>query len=100
MLDVLELLISWGATTLLSFVVLGFDERRLPPDRLERAWPVASKRNAVVVFGGIAILIHFVRTRRSAVGLLLGFASTFLVSVAAGLVTEGALEAARALGAR
>lgn len=60
---VLELVISWGTTTALLFAVLNRDLRRLAPDRLERAWPVSTKRFAVVMFGPLAALVHFARTR-------------------------------------
>jgi len=48
------------------------DLSRLTGDRLARAWPDASLWSAVVVFGPLCVPVHFIRTRRSWLGLALG----------------------------
>ena len=48
------------------------DLRRRPPEQLERAWNDASFWAAIVAFGPLCIPIHFIKTRRSLWGLLLG----------------------------
>jgi hypothetical protein len=65
------------------------DERRLPPPLLDRAWNTASFWSAVVAFGPLCIPVHFVRTRRSVLGLLLGIA--WAAAAIAGMVAIGAL---------
>lgn len=47
------------------------DVARLAGEQLSRAWPDASLWSAVVVFGPISVPIHFLRTRRSWLGLAL-----------------------------
>jgi hypothetical protein len=49
-------------------------ERRAVDEQLSRAWPDASVWSAVVVFGPISVPIHFLRTRRSWLGVLLALA--------------------------
>ncbi|HEY4159733.1 MAG TPA: hypothetical protein VGM29_16595, partial [Polyangiaceae bacterium] len=56
----------------LPYLVVRFDEARLSPERLARAWNPASFWVAIVVFGPFSIPVHFVRTRRSLLGLALG----------------------------
>lgn len=64
MAEVLDLLLSWIATTVACFYVVMRDERRLPPELLERAWPSASRAAAIVAFWQIAVWVHFWKTRR------------------------------------
>jgi hypothetical protein len=74
----IELVLSWAVTTTLLFVVVVTDERRLPPERLARAWPATSRDAAIVAFGILALPIHFMRTRghfgglRGVLGILKG----------------------------
>ena len=49
------------------------DVRKLSEERLARAWPDASLWSAVVVFGPLCLPVHFIKTRRSWSGVLLGF---------------------------
>ncbi len=58
-----ELLLSWVVTTALLFVLVIADERRMSEERLERAWPPASRDAAVVALGILALPFHFARTR-------------------------------------
>ncbi len=58
----------------MTWWVLRHDMRRLGPEQTGRAWNDASFWVAVVVFNPICIPIHFIRTRRSLGGLVLGLA--------------------------
>jgi len=66
-----------GLHTSMSVWVIDRDMRRLPPKMLERAYSVTSF--AAAIFAGyqfgvpqIAVLVHFIRTRRSFAGVLVG----------------------------
>lgn len=48
------------------------DLRQLNGEPLMRAWPDASLWAAVVVFGPLCLPVHFIKTRRSWLGLALG----------------------------
>jgi hypothetical protein len=50
------------------------DLARLQGERLARSWPDASVWAAVVAFGPLCVPVHFIRTRRSLVGIALGLA--------------------------
>lgn len=50
------------------------DLARLTGEALARAWPDTSLWAAVVAFGPLCVPVHFIRTRRSALGVLLGVA--------------------------
>lgn len=54
--------------------VIKKDLARLAPLPLSRAWNDASLWSAIVAFGPISLVVHFTRTRRSLLGLLLGLA--------------------------
>jgi hypothetical protein len=54
------------------------DVRRLDGERLARSWPDASLWAAVVVFGPLCVPVHFIRTRRSWLGI--GLAVAWLVA--------------------
>jgi len=72
--NVLDLVLDLVLGVLLTAWVIRRDMRRLPPDRYARSWNVASFWSAVVAFGPLSIPVHFARTRRSVLGLLLGCA--------------------------
>ncbi len=74
MREVAELLLSWIATTWACFAILRIDERRSTRIQRERAWPDSTRLSAVVVFGALALPVHFGRTRRTFLGVLLGLA--------------------------
>jgi hypothetical protein len=80
MRDVAEILVPWAIVTLALFAFLDWDESRMTPERLERAWPPATRTLAVVYFGtlGVPVLLHFWRTRRSILGVLVGIAGSVL----------------------
>lgn len=71
----------------LSWWVVRRDLRRLEPPELDRAWPAASFWSAVVVFAPLCIFVHFVKTRRSLKGVLLGVAWTGAVMVTVDVVS-------------
>ena len=75
---VVELVLSVSATAW----VVRRDMRSLDAARLARGWNGASFWSAVVVFAPLCILVHFVRTRRSFSGALLGLFWVALVLVA------------------
>lgn len=95
-----EALLAWLLTTLLSFAVVLFDERRASRARLARAWPRASRDMALVVFGALALPFHFARTRgefftraperhlRWWVGFGLGLLLALVIGEIAGLALE------------
>ena len=76
-LELVQVVASWAVTLPAVATVIAYDERRLGPDLLERAWPPQSRDAAI--FGlwnlgvhPLCVLIHFARTRRTVVGTLLG----------------------------
>ena len=97
--QVVELVVSWVVTTILSFAVVLVDERRLAPERLERAWPTASRNWHVVYFGVLSLPFHFAKTRgswsgvreafRRVAGFLLGLLVAFVVALASGFIVMG-----------
>ena len=95
MTDVIELVVSAALQIYLTFLVIRRDERRLPGTAAARSFPPATFWAAVVVFGPMSIPIHFVRTRRSWAGLMLGllwFAATLGLIALAGLGLQIVLE--------
>lgn len=92
MLEVVDLLLSWIATTAACFYVVMRDERRLPPELLERAWPSSSRAAAIIAFGQIAVWVHFWKTRRYGIrGFLLGLlwmVGTSLPALAIGFLLD------------
>lgn len=72
MLDVVAVVLQLALGIALPAWLLRVDEHRLSPRMLARAWPKASFWSAVVAFGPLCLPVHFVRTRRSVTGLLLG----------------------------
>ncbi len=97
--QVLELLVSWAVTTALTFAVVLFDERRLDEERLERAWPIASRALYIVYLGVLSLPFHFAKTRGHCksgrgilgivAGLLLGVVAGIAVAIASGLIVTG-----------
>jgi hypothetical protein len=79
MLEVTEIVVYAALTTWMFFAILRDDESRLPPEQLARGWTMTSKL-AVVGCGllgvsllfHLAMIVHFWRTRRSALGVALG----------------------------
>jgi len=76
-LELYEILAAWSVTLPAVVTIIVRDERRLTGKELDRAWPPQSRDAAI--FGlcmmgvlPLCVLIHFVRTRRSLRGVLLG----------------------------
>lgn len=75
-LEILDVALQMLTGALGTWLVVRWDESRLDPERLERAWPASTRLAAAVAFGPLAVPVHFWRTRRSVLGTLLGFAWT------------------------
>jgi hypothetical protein len=97
--EVLILLASFAVVVTGCVLVVRWDERRLDEERLERAWPPASRDNALIglsllgapLVGLFAVWFHFFRTRSRAMwppwrwsptGFLLGLAAVLVVMIA------------------
>ncbi|HEY5959903.1 MAG TPA: hypothetical protein VIV60_25285 [Polyangiaceae bacterium] len=72
MSDVIELVVSATLQIVMTCWVIRRDDRQLTGPSAARGFPPATFWIAVVVFGPLSIPIHFIRTRRSWVGLGLG----------------------------
>lgn len=72
MREALVLLVSLFASIGVTAFILYFDIGRLGPREQARAWPVSSLWAAVGWFSPLCLVIHFIRTRRSLRGVLLG----------------------------
>jgi len=72
MRDVIEVLVAWTVTNAVTLAFLRWDERHLPLEEREHAWPDVSRLSAVVGIAlGVSPLhlfvvlpVHFWRTRR------------------------------------
>jgi hypothetical protein len=71
MREVLVFSVQLAATIGVSAWVVRRDVRRLGPTLLARAWPEPSLWSAVVCFSPLCVLVHFLRTRRSLLGVFL-----------------------------
>lgn len=74
-----ELVVVTIVGRLLAYAIVTLDERRLTPERLERAWPPSSKGAAILQFGELTVPLHFLRTRRNIRGILLAIAMMYLI---------------------
>jgi len=74
MRDALVMVLEFVAAIAVSGLVVTRDVKRLEPRLLARAWPPTSIWSAVALLGPFCIPLHFLRTRRSLLGLLLGVA--------------------------
>ncbi len=97
-----SILVAWftftalGVYTSLSIWFIDRDMRKLPPEKLERAWSTTSFAAAIfammqIGLPQIAVLVHFVRTRRSIAGFFLGLfwaLLTFVPVIALGVVLD------------
>jgi len=93
--EILELFVPWAVSLLAIFALLGWDESRLSPTQLSRAWPPATRTLAVVVFGAIALPVHFGRTRSSLGGVVQGTAWAGAITALDYLVGWGVEEFSR-----
>jgi hypothetical protein len=95
--ELLAIVLELSCNIALPWWVVRYDERRLAPQMLARTWNEASFRCAVVVFGPLALLVHFVRSRRSFAGLLLGAGLMAATAVLSSLVAHAAAALLRLL---
>jgi hypothetical protein len=72
MSEIIELVVSTALQIVVTWWVIRRDDRKLTGLCAARAFPPATFWIAVVVFGPLSIPVHFIRTRRSWVGLGLG----------------------------
>lgn len=72
MKEVFQLSLQIALGVLFPALVIRRDLAQLAPLPLSRAWSDASLWSAVVAFGPISLIVHFARTRRSLLGLVLG----------------------------
>jgi hypothetical protein len=86
---VVDLVLQIALGVSLTAWVVRRDMLRLPPERFLRSWNEASFWSAVVAFQPWSILVHFVRTRRSVWGFVLGLLWTALVLAVISLVVSG-----------
>jgi hypothetical protein len=74
--EVVQIVASWAATLPTVATIIVWDERRLEGEALARAWPPQSRDAAIFgIYLGvppICVLVHFVRTRRSTLGVVVG----------------------------
>jgi uncharacterized membrane protein len=70
--EVLSLVVQMALGIVVPWWIVRRDLRRRPPQELARAWNDASFWTAIVAFGPLCIPVHFIKTRRSFWGLLLG----------------------------
>ncbi len=94
-MSIYDLLVQMVVGIPLTAWVIRRDMRRLDPVRYARSWNTASFWSAVVGFGPLSILVHFIRTRRNLWGAVLGLLWAAGVVVAlgvAGQVLETVLE--------
>jgi hypothetical protein len=85
-LELLQIVASWLVTLPAVAGVIIYDEDRLEGPALGRAWPPVSRDAAIFALWNmgvhpLCVLIHFVRTRRSMTGAVLGIA--WLVAIVA-----------------
>ncbi|WP_394850276.1 hypothetical protein LZC95_22820 [Pendulispora brunnea] len=73
LLDLTSVLLSLFGSSALVFAIVSWDERRLSDEQRDRAWPSSTRLLAPLAFGPMCLPVHFWRTRRSALGTLLGF---------------------------
>ena len=99
-LELVQVVVSWLTTVPAVAFVIVQDERRLTGEALARAWPPVSRDAAIFGLWNLGVhvlcvLVHFVRTRRSVRGVLLGLGwLTAILAVSAGaqLGVEAAIE--------
>jgi hypothetical protein len=72
--EVLLFTLSFALGIAVPALIVRRDLTRLTGEPLARAWPEASLWAAVVVFGPLCLPVHFIRTRRSLLGIALGVA--------------------------
>lgn len=74
--EVSGILVSAITSWVVSVLVIKRDEKKLSEEMLLRAYPPATLGSSVFLFQQLAVLVHFIRTRRSVRGFFLGIAWT------------------------
>lgn len=72
MSQVLDVAVQIALNILVPWWIVRRDLRRLRGVELDRSWNDASFWSAIVVFNQLAIPVHFIKTRRSLRGVLIG----------------------------
>ena len=99
-LELLQVVVSMAVTLPAVIAIIVLDERRLRGPALDRAWPPVSRDAAIFTLWNLGVhplcvLLHFVRTRRSALGLGLGLGwllAVIAVEIGAQLATAAVVE--------
>lgn len=89
--DVLLFALQMVLGVVVPALIVKRDIRRLGPRELARAWPDASLWSAAAFAGVFAVLLHFLRTRRTFLGFLLGLGG-FLLACLGVILPTAALE--------
>jgi hypothetical protein len=87
--DVLLFSLQLALNIAVPWWIVRRDLRRLSDERLARAWNDASFWISIVMFGPLCLPFHFVKTRRSLLGGLLGVGWMLAAFVAIGLAATG-----------
>ncbi|HEY3236255.1 MAG TPA: hypothetical protein VGJ84_16175 [Polyangiaceae bacterium] len=78
MREVATLSLQIALNVLVPLWIVRADMRRLDPHRLERCWNDATCLAAPVAFGPLCLPFHFVKSRRSPLGFLMGLGALVL----------------------
>ncbi len=85
-LEVVAILLSGAITWTVCAIIIKRDEKKLSEEMLARAYAPATLVASVFAFQQVAVLVHFVRTRRSVKGFFLGLGWAVLAALPALLV--------------
>lgn len=83
------ILAQLGLNVALPLAMVRADLRRLPREKLERAWPDTTLLSATVAFGPLCLPVYYARTRGLVRGSLVGLwwtACVLLLTMGAGLL--------------
>jgi len=97
---VIALVVLWAITSVMAFVIVIRDERKMSPEMLERAWPAVTRDWVLsgfvaapgVIVPAFGVLLHYIRTRRSWLGAAQGLLAAVITLLPA-LVVDLVLEA-------
>lgn len=84
--EILSVSLQLALGIALPVAVIRRDLRRLTPERLARAWLDATIWSAAAAFGPLSLVVYFVKTRRSLLGVCLGIGWAALSLAAGGAV--------------
>ena len=86
--EVLLFTLSFALGIYVPWAVVRRDLSRLTGQALARSWPDSSLLAAVVAFGPLCVPVHFIRTRRTWLGVLLGLGWLIFTLLLVGLPVE------------